>query len=77
MNLTFYTRQGCPLCEEALVDVKRMARKAGATVDVVDIDLDLRLLEQFNERVPVVATDDGAVVTEGIIDLAALKAVVG
>ncbi len=71
-SITFYTRQGCPLCEDAFAILEPIARKRGQTVDVVDIDLDLTLLEEYNDRVPVISID-GSVVAEGAITKADIK----
>jgi len=68
-SIRFLTRNGCPLCDEALAEIVPIAKHAGVTIDVIDIDLDLALLETYNERVPVVETATGSVITEGIIDL--------
>ena len=65
-TVDFYTRQGCPLCDEAFAVVAPMVEHAGATIGVIDIDLDLGLLERYNERVPVVEVD-GEVLAEGPI----------
>jgi len=61
-DLTFLTRQGCPICDEALELVQRYAR---GSVDVVDVDLDLDLLERYNELVPVVLDTTGRVLSTG------------
>lgn len=71
-SITFYTRQRCPLCEDALDILEPIARKRGQKVHVVDIDLDLTLLEKYNDRVPVIVIGD-SVVAEGAITKADLK----
>jgi glutaredoxin len=65
-RIRFYTRQGCPLCDEALAIVNPIAQDLNVPVDIVDVDLDLALMERYNERVPVVEIG-GAVVAEGSI----------
>jgi glutaredoxin len=61
-NLRFLTRQGCHLCEDAL-DLLR-----GIPLEIVDVDLDLTLLEQYDERVPVLLDPaTGIVLLEGRI----------
>lgn len=71
MQVTVYTRQGCPLCDEGVA----MARSVfgGRNVALVDVDLDLELLEKYTNRVPVVEAISGAVVAEGIIGEASLR----
>lgn len=61
-DLTFLTRRGCPICDEALDAVRRHAR---GSVVVVDIDLDLDLLERWDEQVPVVLDSAGRVLATG------------
>ncbi len=51
MHVTLYTRQGCHLCDDALV----LLRRYGLTPEIVDIDADPELRTQFNTCVPVVA----------------------
>lgn len=70
-TVVVYTRQGCHLCEEAEVVVRRVAR--GHDVRLVDIDADPSLTERYTVRVPVV-TVDGAEVAEFQVDPATLRA---
>ena len=72
-DLTFLTRQGCPICDEALELVQRYAR---GSVDVVDVDLDLDLLERYNELVPVVLDTIGRVLATGPLSSAQAKRLV-
>lgn len=58
-SLRFLTRQGCHLCEDALQLLR------GIPLEIVDVDLDLTLLEQYDERVPVLLDASGDVVLEG------------
>ncbi len=53
MKLVLYTRQGCHLCEDA----QRLLLSYGATPELIDIDADPALKEQFNDCVPVVEID--------------------
>ena len=59
--MKFLTRQGCHLCEDAL------ALFDGVPLEVVDIDLDLTLLAEYDHRVPVVLDESGRVLLEGAI----------
>lgn len=56
-QLVVYSRDPCPLCDEAL-DVLSAYRRWLPTITVVDIDTDPRLVEQYGLSVPVVACDD-------------------
>lgn len=59
-QLTLITRQGCHLCEEASNDLARLLARFTElhpdkpyTVEVVDVDSDPTLLEEYSEEVPV------------------------
>jgi len=71
-SIRFYTRAGCPLCDEALSQVKPLARRNGVDIEMIDIDLDLDLLERYDHRVPVIVDDHGTVIDEGIVDASVL-----
>ncbi|MCB1246347.1 MAG: glutaredoxin family protein [Acidimicrobiia bacterium] len=64
--ILFFTRRGCPLCDKALALLQPVADRYGLTVDEVDVDLDLALLERYDHRVPVIMYA-GKVVAEGIV----------
>lgn len=53
-ELTFYTKPGCPLCDESYPKVSRLADRYGLVVTRVDIETDPRLLERHKHRIPVV-----------------------
>ena len=50
MTCILYTRQGCCLCDDAEV----LLRRHGLSPQLIDIDEDEALRGQFNECVPVV-----------------------
>lgn len=52
-RVVLYTRQGCHLCEDA----RELLRRAGLEPELVDIDADPALRQQFTECVPVVEID--------------------
>ncbi len=56
-RVTVYSRPGCHLCEEALAVVAKVCADVGETYDVVNIDDDAALTEQFGEEVPVTFVD--------------------
>ncbi len=74
MILTVYSRPECHLCDEALEAVRGL-RSEGYRFELreVDIDSDERLLHRYLERIPVVVLD-GEIVSELILDRAALRA---
>jgi glutaredoxin len=73
-SITFYTRVGCPLCDKALEQLEPLARKHGVDIEIIDIDLDLELLNRYNDRVPVIESADGSVIDEGIVDASVITA---
>ena len=62
MKITFLTRSGCHLCDEALAELNGfLALKVGTgeldrgtTTEVIDIETDEELHRRFLERIPVV-----------------------
>ena len=71
--LTLYGRPDCHLCEEAR-DVIAGLREEGLRFELreIDIETDEGLLRAYLERIPVV-TLDGEVVSELVLDRAALR----
>jgi len=71
MRVVVFTRQACPLCDKGIA----VARSVFGVdnVDLVDVDLDLNLLERYTDRVPVIETEDGALIDEGVIDESTLR----
>lgn len=69
-----YSRPGCHLCEEALEAIVALHGE-GYRFELreVDIESDEDLLRRLLERIPVVEVD-GAVVSELLLDRAALRA---
>ena len=69
-GLQFLTREGCHLCEDALLLLQ------GVPLEVIDIDNDPALHSEFDERVPVVRdAATGSVLLEGKITEAQVKRV--
>ena len=56
-RVTFYTRAGCHLCDEARVVVERVCADLGERFEEVDIDADPELRERFTDEVPVTFVD--------------------
>ena len=50
MKVIIYIRQDCHLCEEAI----NFFKKKKKTVEIIDIDLNKELIEQYNDHVPVI-----------------------
>lgn len=56
-RVTFYTRTGCHLCDDARLVLERVCAEVGASYDEVDIDADPALREAYGEEVPVTVVD--------------------
>ena len=68
IKIVLYTRAGCHLCEEA----HEMLSELGVTPELVDIDTDPSLHEQFDTCVPVVEID-GKIRFRGRVDRVLLR----
>ena len=53
-DVTFYTRPGCHLCDEAKAAIAPLLREFGATLWEVNIDADPVLKERYGWDVPVI-----------------------
>ena len=73
-TVVVYSRPGCHLCEEALEEIVAIHGE-GYRFELreVDIESDENLLRRLLERIPVVEVD-GVVVSELLLDQAALRA---
>jgi glutaredoxin len=56
-RVTFYTRQGCHLCDVARETVARVCADLGESFDEVDVDDDQELRARFTDEVPVTFVD--------------------
>ena len=56
-RITFYTRTGCHLCDEARAVLDRVCGELGEEYAEVDIDTDPALVARFGEEVPVTFVD--------------------
>jgi c-di-GMP-related signal transduction protein len=73
-EVVVYSRPECHLCEEAMAAIVALHEQGYCFVlREVDIDSDELLLRRFLERIPVVEVD-GAIVSELVLDQAALRA---
>ncbi len=53
LSVVLYTRKGCHLCDDACA----VLRRHGLTPQLIDVDSDPRLVEQYGCCVPVVVID--------------------
>jgi hypothetical protein len=72
--VTFYSREGCHLCEQALVEIAALHGE-DRRFDLVEVDIesDELLMRRMLEKIPVVEVD-GVVVSELSLDATALRA---
>jgi glutaredoxin len=56
-RITFYTRTGCHLCEEARLVIESVCADLGEEYADIDIDTDPELVARFGEEVPVTFVD--------------------
>jgi len=56
-RITFYTRPGCHLCDQARAIVERVCADLGESFDEVDITTDDDLADRFGEDIPVTFVD--------------------
>jgi hypothetical protein len=54
LEVVFYTRAGCHLCEDAWTELERWRARHAFRVTVRDIDTDAVLVERFGTCVPVI-----------------------
>jgi glutaredoxin len=72
VRVQLVTREGCPLCDEAL----EALADAGVEVAIHDVDADDELHRLYDFRVPVVL-HDGRVLLEGKISAADVRRIFG
>jgi glutaredoxin len=73
-DVVVYSRPGCHLCEEAIATIVSLHEQGYRfALHEIDIESDELLLRRHLERIPVVEVD-GAVVSELVLDEAALRA---
>lgn len=74
--VTFYTREGCCLCEEARKILLRAQARHRFELQERDIEADELLLRAYLERIPVVAID-GEEAFELVVDESELDRMLG
>ncbi len=57
-QVTFYTKAGCHLCEEARDMLDDIAAQTAYELTEIDIRNDTDLFEQYRYRIPVIIIDD-------------------
>lgn len=76
-RLILYSRTYCHLCDDMLAALHELRGECGFEVSVVDVDADPVLEEKYNERVPVLTTEDGREICHYFLDVAKLRETLG
>jgi len=63
VELRFYTRDGCHLCDVAYAELAPVADDLGVPIEVIDIDADASLRARWGTLIPVVTIDGNRVFT--------------
>lgn len=56
-RVTLITRRGCHLCEEAEAALRRLSVELRFPLELVDVDADRALANEYSDRVPVILID--------------------
>lgn len=72
IEVTFYTRTGCHLCDEAATELGKLGEQFPIDVRSVDIDDDSAMRERYNDIVPAIDVG-GALVSSAPLDWAAIR----
>jgi len=59
IELTFYTKPNCPLCEEAEELLEEMKALESIVVRKIDITKDIMIYEKYKHRIPVIKFSQG------------------
>ncbi|MBU0904936.1 MAG: glutaredoxin family protein [Firmicutes bacterium] len=67
MQIQFYTRPNCPLCDEAKLMLQLVAEDVDFEIEEINIEQNDQIHEEYLIRIPVIE-QDGQVIQEGRID---------
>jgi glutaredoxin len=67
IEVVFYTRAGCHLCEDARTLLEEIAQEIEYALTEIDIRSDMAVFERYRYRVPVILLN-GTALLEGRID---------
>ena len=56
MKVNYYTKYGCPLCDEGLSILRHFPE---IEVTIIDIEEDIEKFKSYQMRIPVISYDDG------------------
>lgn len=72
--MILYSREGCHLCEDMLVQLSQQPLYDSIRLTIIDVDADVDNQEQYGPRVPLLMYN-GEVVSEYFLDKVALERV--
>jgi glutaredoxin len=58
MKIRIYSKPDCHLCDEAKEAIQRVTKRLRIEVEVIDIEKDPELLNQYRYDIPVIFLDD-------------------
>jgi hypothetical protein len=67
MRFVLYSRPGCSLCDELLIELASMPAAAGIPIDVLDVDQDQAARARYGHKIPVLLLA-GDLVCHGRLD---------
>ncbi|MFN7252582.1 MAG: glutaredoxin family protein [Anaerobacillus sp.] len=73
MNVKYYTKENCSLCDKGLLILERVSKEIPLEIEMVDIYQDDELLEKYQIMIPVVEIND-VEVDFGILSEAKIRA---
>ncbi|MES9859643.1 MAG: glutaredoxin family protein [Candidatus Thiodiazotropha sp. LLP2] len=68
IELTFYHRQGCHLCDEMWQELEEMNEMQGIDVSKVDIDRNSQIRQDYGLRIPCLEGPGGISLSEHYLD---------
>lgn len=72
MNVQYYTKENCSLCDKGLLVLEKISKDIPLKIEMIDIYKDDELLEKFQIMIPVVEID-GVEVDFGILTEAKIR----
>ncbi len=57
-RITLLGKPGCHLCDDARLEIERIATELGVPWDERDVTLDPAEFEEYGDRIPVILVDD-------------------
>lgn len=75
-NLIIYVREACHLCQDMVALLRQYQQKVAFGLEIIDIDNDPQLVQQYNELIPVLIGSDNeqTKICYHLLDVTALDA---